>query len=154
MRIPNALPFNFKFIIDRLDRVDGKLRIVDYKTGSDSNEFSDIERLFNGDFKAIFQLMLYSYAYSEKENLIEDIEPNIYKLRTIHSNPENSFGIYEKVGIGKREKFCSYLSKKDMFLEKLSEVINEIFDPNVPFQQAKTDKPCVYCPFSKLCAKK
>ena len=153
LRIPNALPFNFKFIIDRLDRVDGKLRIVDYKTGSDSNEFSDIEKLFNGDFKAIFQLMLYSYAYSEKENLIEDIEPNIYKLRTIHSNPENSFGIYEKVGIGKREKFCSYLSKKDMFLEKLSEVINEIFDPNVPFQQAKTDKPCVYCPFSKLCAK-
>lgn len=153
LRIDGCEPFNFRFIIDRIDRVGGKLRIVDYKTGNDNTEFSDIERLFNGDNKAIFQLMLYSYAYSEKEGITEDIEPNVYKLRTIHSKPENSFGIYIKPTKKDKEKFTSFLSKKDEFLENLSEIINEIFNLEVPFKQTSKKEACIFCPFVKICSK-
>lgn len=153
LRLDGCEPFNFRFIIDRIDRVCGKLRLVDYKTGNDNTEFSDIERLFNGDNKAIFQLMLYSFAYSVKEGISEDIEPNVYKLRTIHSKPGDSFGIYVKPARQVKEKFTSYLSKKDEFIEKLSEIMNEIFDPKVPFKQTSDTRACAFCPFVKVCAK-
>lgn len=48
----DGVSFNFKCFIDRIDFVEGKLRIVDYKTGSDDVQISkpdDFEDLFAPD---------------------------------------------------------------------------------------------------------
>ncbi|MDE7387753.1 MAG: PD-(D/E)XK nuclease family protein, partial [Muribaculaceae bacterium] len=76
-------PFNFTMKIDRIDCVDGVLRLVDYKTGSDSTSFNSVEALIDPskqDRHAIFQLMLYCCAYADfKDDHTTPIKPLIYK---------------------------------------------------------------------------
>ena len=58
--------------IDRVDQYNGVTRLIDYKTGKiDKSKLSWINwESFVGDYKrnALFQLLLYAWAYLENEN--------------------------------------------------------------------------------------
>ena len=41
----------------------------------------------------------------------------------------------------------------DSFLENLERVINEIFDPTVPFHPASDPDTCTRCRFKSLCCR-
>lgn len=148
-------PFNFKYIIDRIDKVDGMVRIVDYKTGGDELETDSISDLFNQNSsgkhkKAILQLLLYCNAYAASNGIKQGIKPVIYKLRDINLSGKDKFDI--KLN---HEIIDNYLStgENDAFLSEVGNVIDEMFNPTVPFRQTEHEKNCQYCQFIELCGR-
>lgn len=142
---------NFIYIIDRVDKVGGTLRIVDYKTGSDKNKFQSVEKSFQDNLKAIIQLFLYCIAYSQKHKYQEDIIPSIYLLKKSASEPKQSFGIYSQEPKKTAILLNGYLDYKQEFEEALSQSLHELFDKDKPFVQVEDAKKCDMCQFSKMC---
>ncbi|TKG97345.1 PD-(D/E)XK nuclease family protein [Puteibacter caeruleilacunae] len=138
--------------IDRVDRVDGKLRIVDYKTGSDKLDFKDVESLFDRDGydrrKAAFQTLMYAWLYQQNHPDAKLIHPAIYQIRDLYAeefNPHIRSYVDDWQNSG-------YASVKQEFEEMITGLIEEIFDPSVPFNQVDVSKnKCSFCPYNKIC---
>lgn len=151
-KINNRHTINFKQIIDRIDRVDNKqrLRIVDYKTGSDETKLNSIEQLFDKDctknIKAIFQLFVYCFYYSYYTGYKGDIQPIIYNYRTLNTTELSPIII-------NNDKLETYLTYKDEFWQHFEQLIDEIFDPEIPFRPATNDAACKYCKLLQFCGK-
>ena len=62
--------------IDRVDRKDKILRVIDYKTGKDQLDFDSIASLFSREGKrnkAAFQTMLYALLYKVEYKMAMDL---------------------------------------------------------------------------------
>ena len=147
---------NFKCFIDRIDKVDGRLRIVDYKTGSDDVKFQDIKKdLFEPKKerrKAILQLLLYCNAYAKHEKYDSAIQPVVYQIKEINKYSNTEF--FVKVGTDTKFNILQdYRTDVDneSFLEEMKSVVGEIFDADKKFTQTKNREKCVYCQFNKIC---
>jgi len=73
--------------IDRVDRVNGKIRVLDYKTGYvKSIVFKQVEELFQKDVKEpkkeILQAMIYTWILSAQSSETA-FQPVIYSLRSL-----------------------------------------------------------------------
>ena len=152
-QLADGLTINYKQIIDRLDCVAGKLRIVDYKTGNDEVKLSDFEQVFDGSKtgghrKAILQIMLYCNAYSEFEKYGGDIMPVIYKIRDVRMLGDGHFSISYK-----NQPVVSYRNGlfDEQFMERIRDIVREIQNPCVPFRQTSVQAKCAYCPFAEAC---
>lgn len=78
-----------KGFIDRMDMKDGKIRIVDYKTGKDKIDFRNIEELFDKEKKdrrkAIMQVLMYAMMVTDEDHLSNPIAPAIYRVQELFS---------------------------------------------------------------------
>ena len=152
-RLDDDLTINYKQIIDRLDKVDGTLRIVDYKTGKDEVNIKSFDSIFDagksgGHQKAVLQILLYCNAYSEKEKYGGDIKPVIYKIRDVRLLGDERFCLkYESNPI------ISYNNSifKDGFMEKIRMIVREILNSDVKFTRTADRKKCLYCQFAEAC---
>ena len=138
--------------IDRLDRKDGIVRIIDYKTGKRDSTFSSVESLFSSKDErrngAVFQTFLYSWILS-KENPGSTIQPLLYYIRDIYQ-PNYSPEIFQSENRKKIrvENFDNYM---EGFGKHITGLINEIFDANVPFSQTDDLEHCKRCPYNEIC---
>lgn len=141
--------FNFKFKADRVDSMnDSVVRIVDYKTGKDATDFTNVEDLFNPkkDKLAILQLLLYCFAYMHEHPEVEQVMPVIYKVSSMKDS-----GI--KNGKAGQYVFSMDNAVAQEFISQMGEVVNAIFDQ--PFTQADDGaKACDYCRFIDYCRRK
>jgi CRISPR/Cas system-associated exonuclease Cas4 (RecB family) len=147
--VNEALSINFKGSIDRIDKVNNAYRVIDYKTGTGKTDFTDIEQLFDASKNnrpyQILQVFTYALFYTP-ENKEFSVAPAIYYLRSIFKdfNPAVS---------------CNKNPINDMtaflpeFTERLNTLIEEIFDPNVPFSQTFNEKNCAWCAFKDVCGR-
>ncbi len=140
---------NFIGFIDRVDEKDNITEIIDYKTGAvpnNVNKFTDLDAEF-ADYKnrkgAIFQTFLYSWAYSKLYNT-KDVKPLVYYIRKLYSDlrPE----IYHDKNIV--ENASDYY---EQFEQLLKEILQEIYNPEIPFSQTENTKHCEYCEFKDIC---
>lgn len=154
MQINDKLSINIKQFIDRIDEItdaDGNkhLRVVDYKTGIDPVKADSVAALFdntNGERpKAIFQLLFYCYAYSKYTGIDRPIMPVIYKMREIING-------VAPIKIGNIEVTDHRLFMPE-FIERFNALVEEIFDPSVPFTPAVSDHSCKFCNFKSLCVR-
>jgi hypothetical protein len=138
-------------IIDRVDTINGKTRIVDYKTGKDSLAFKDFEGLFSDDDKsqnkALLQTLFYTLVY-EKCNNVQGVEPHLYTVKdfskgTIFNKKSKSEHI-ELID----ENLIEFKSKLEL---KMKEKFTELFNPEVPFRQTDNLNACTYCDFKGIC---
>ncbi|MCM1319444.1 MAG: PD-(D/E)XK nuclease family protein [Muribaculaceae bacterium] len=153
---------NMRIIIDRLDRVNlpgapNKLRIVDYKTGSDNLTFGKVDDLFDPkiDRLAIFQLMLYAHIYDQQFSPAKGsgVALSIYKTSTLHNAGADTT---IRGGLG---PVTSHLPYEAYFCTALNAKLDELFDFNIPFSPGKDlpnfseygRKDCSYCSFKNLC---
>ena len=146
---------SLKGFIDRIDEVKGHTRIIDYKTGKGVLQYKSMEQLFDKDLKdrpkAVMQVFMYAHLYlMEFPNKI--IEPGIYYLRNLFGSKFDPDVEYrpsrkEKIRI---DDFSEY---RDDFQKYFDTCLEEIFDPEVPFNQTTTDKPCEWCAFTSICKK-
>ena len=83
-------PIKIKGIVDRIDTVDGKLRIIDYKTG-----VVDIARLKVSNFDVFFdnenhtkalQLFMYALMYAKTNTIKYDFEAGIISFKKLNNN--------------------------------------------------------------------
>lgn len=144
-----------KGFIDRIDEVDGCIRIIDYKSGKGTNVFDSVENLFNKELKerakAVMQVFTYAWMYGEPGHPLP-VVPGIYYMRSLFSERFDS-GVYLKTGVGKRAALSDYALYRDSFEQALRRCLDEIFDRETPFTQTKTEVACAYCAFRQLCGK-
>ncbi len=132
--------------IDRMDRKNNTVRIIDYKTGGDETEWKDstIEDLFNREKelkKSIFQTLLYALLYvrNNPHDANSNVMPGIMGRRQIF-NKDFTFGLKDDVR-----------SELENFEAELARLAGELLDRQVPFDQTKLNKVCAYCSFKGIC---
>ncbi len=137
--------------IDRADIKNGTVRVIDYKTGKDDLSFESVESLFDGEGrhnKAAFQTILYSYVYYlHHGSPQEQIKPGLM-------NRNNLFGSDFKFGLkmGRaREPMDDVRPLLSEFGQRLHSVVEELYNPEVPFRQTTNVKSCMYCSYRALC---
>lgn len=155
-KITDDLTINFKYIIDRIDRLNISspgneyLRFVDYKTGSDKAKSKTIEELFNSAkedrAKAILQLFAYCNAYAEFTGYKGAIQPYLYLFKTINTEHLPALKI-------DKNTIFDYREYNDEFMTHFRHVLVEMFDKNVPFKQAENSHACKYCKFTSICGR-
>ncbi len=153
INIGNNKNLNIGGTIDRLDEKDGVVRVIDYKTGSGDDYFSEVEELFletkHKNKKAIFQTLLYSYII--KSDFPENInfQPGVVWIKKIFTSPDYSL----KKGFGsKKEKLSLQLVEEDYIAEFKSQM-NILFNPQIPFKQTENSDNCKICSYKSICGK-
>ena len=168
-RILSAFPLSdgrrvrLKGYIDRLDEVDRSLRIVDYKTGTEKKmQFATPADLFDrgkglNRQSAVMQVLIYAWML-HAENLTRSLplRPSIYYVRSLFKDAFDP-SIYTK-----EEGQRTYGLLIDDFVGQclpdfeiaMRHVLDELFDPRIPFVQTNEEKSCSYCTFRELCGRK
>lgn len=135
--------------IDRIDKKGNVLRVIDYKTGGDKLKFESIESLFNGDGKrnkAAFQTMLYALLYKANNDVAgREVIPGLL-TRTNLFEETLQFGFTMD-----DEPFGNLMPHVDKFEALLRNLLEEMFNPDVPFKQTKNTDNCEYCPYKQIC---
>jgi hypothetical protein len=127
-------PIKFKGIIDRVDEVDGILRIIDYKSGKVTRtqmRVGDLS-LFISDYKyaKAFQVLLYTFlytkhtAYDKKKN----IQAGVVSFKNLNAG-------FIPVNFTKKKNEIPNLTSDniDSFMEIVQNLLLLIFDQNIPF---------------------
>ena len=145
----------FSGLADRVDMMpDGKIRIVDYKTGSPHHDFASVGALFGDEAPdrnpAVLQTLLYSMTVRRMQQLGElsgsEVYPSLYYVRLMHT-PEYSPMLTDKTG----SNISGYEPWKDEFEKYLGELMSEMFDFSIPYRQCSEKTACNYCDFNELC---
>ncbi|MBN2274467.1 MAG: PD-(D/E)XK nuclease family protein [Bacteroidales bacterium] len=137
-------------IIDRIDRYNGKTRIIDYKTGTGKLFFDGIESLFTSRpskrNEAALQVFLYSYLYQCKfhEN---PVVPCLVYVRESHSH-DFSWMLKDRSDRSEELSFTKYFN---LFEELLKSTLENLIDPSVPFIQTDDEDYCRYCAYRDIC---
>lgn len=139
-------------IIDRTDRKDGLIRILDYKTGKASQTTKDypdlLDRKKKDRPKEIFQTLVYCYL-ERKSGTYDDLEiiPGLYVLRN-HQKGVLDPGIQVNQMLLDREEL--YMEETG---QQLTQLLTELFDPEQSFTATENTQTCRYCRFSQVCGR-
>lgn len=141
--------------IDRIDRVNVSIRILDYKTGHAETTFTTIPALFDGENKkrnkAAFQTLLYCYLFegSDKHKNAEPLMPGIYQVKKLF---DENFDYALNFGEDRRKtKIDNFNTIKEEFISVLRGTIEELFSLDKPFFQTTNLDICKSCPYSQIC---
>ena len=134
-----------KGFIDRIDRVGETTRIIDYKTGRVEQRELKLDSYDqirdSNEFSKGFQLLFYTYLYQKQ-------------------NPENQSSMlpgiisFRNLGAGLLKANFEEAGDKDWpasFEHVLKEILQEIYDPAIPFTKTDEPKNCEYCLFKGIC---
>ena len=133
-------PLHLNGRIDRIDTLNGKVRVIDYKSGkiedkevtfSNKSKQSAISSFSN--CKHATQLIMYCVLYQNKYGKLPDVA-----------------GIYSVIN---QEKGVSHLKSSKLTLEEivslfpvfLEEMIKTLYDPNIPIEHNDKANYCSFC---------
>ncbi|HRY32707.1 MAG TPA: PD-(D/E)XK nuclease family protein [Bacteroidales bacterium] len=140
-------PYRLGGKADRIDRFGNIYIIIDYKTGKvESGELNitDFDHFENpGKSEKSFQMMHYAYLlYHFLEHKPDQIIPGIISMRT----PEQGhFSVKLPEGM---DMFTDGLRRFEALLFGL---LDELFNPDIPFTQTDDLKICGKCPYAPIC---
>ncbi|MBE7178100.1 MAG: PD-(D/E)XK nuclease family protein [Mucilaginibacter polytrichastri] len=143
---------NLYGIIDRVDDVQGRLRVVDYKSGGrDAVRYHTLEELFERDGKkqnkAMLQTLFYVHIYEQVRKRAA-VEPNLYIVRKMDEGTRFHTGTARS---GLVLEADSLEEVKTGFQQELQKILNEIFDPEISFDQTENRDVCAYCAYRQIC---
>ena len=141
--------------IDRMDLKGDTLRIVDYKTGGDAVIAADVEALFTPAEKRpnyIFQTFLYSSLMCNELRRLGKPQKVSPALLYIHRAASDDYNPTVQMGKGKEKTYVDDFSLYEReFRERLTALLEEIFNPDTSFNQTEDVSKCEYCDFKDLC---
>lgn len=139
---------------DRVDVVNGIIRIVDYKTGTVAETIKSVGDLFAEDRKkdtdGWLQTLLYCEAYlSNKPGSV--VRPSVYMIKKL-----NRGLLADKLRIKTDSKsellIDDYSLVREEFKDGLKVLLGTIFSNNEPFLMTREVRSkCSYCPYKALC---
>ena len=144
LKIPGAPAALIKGVIDRVDIREGRLRILDYKTGVEKlSDCNDTNELFTKPgYKLNLQLLLYVLMVRHHFTNLKTLPAvaGIFKLREF----DNDITWLNK-GMPIEDALM------DAFENRLVQLIQEIFNPEIPFAPTSDVKRCKYCDYKVMC---
>ena len=150
-------------IIDRLDQVadadvaEGQvIRVVDYKTGGNPNKAESLEKLFHETVEFehhIFQTILYGTIVESQRHMA--VVPCLFYL---HKSGADDYSPKVKIRRTQVNDIRQPLEEGEQplnaaFEQHLQTLLNEIFDPEVPFRQTSNADACTFCVYKLLCGR-
>lgn len=129
-------PIKISGILDRIDQVDGVLRIVDYKTGMVSSsdlKISDFT-IIKEDYKhtKALQVLLYAYLYCQESNVdfSQPMESGVISFKNLNSG-------FLKVNFAEGRAKDTLITKEkiDEFIVEIKNILTEIFNSEIPFEE-------------------
>lgn len=145
----STLKIKLKGTADRIDRVNGITRIIDYKTGK--VDASDLKKtpaeIFANEKESFpekaFQLMFYQFLANNHPDLFpqpEKVQAGIITFRKLADGflPLNTGDIQPEDMVN---EFQGHLTK----------LLEELFDKTVPFTCTPFEKRCANCNFKQIC---
>ena len=148
----NDLEIRLIGFIDRIDRIGKEWKIIDYKSGVVSasdlkiEEWNDLKE--DPDLTKAFQLFMYAYLFNkEREGKTAGIRAGIISLRKLN---EGYLEVHSPGNDGKNDIPIT-TGDLDEFETILKEILSEVFDFSVPFEQTRDVKRCEFCAFINLC---
>ena len=141
-----------KGTIDRYDQRKNGTHIIDYKTGKINLNFPGMDSLFMVGYddsrekekrEYLFQLLFYALMLNKEKGLQNFILRN-YSVVSPMNDDFDSCVTFEKA---KFEVNTAVLSD---FENRLSGLISDILNKDIPFEQS-VSKKCTYCPFVGIC---
>ncbi len=151
---------NLNGIIDRIDRKaeTNTIRVLDYKTGGDMQQFKALDDLFDRESdkrpKAVFQVLFYAmlYAYTSPKRG-DKVTAGLIKMTELFGQDYNyETGTRIAQGSGK-----SAISIEDVtgilpdFEAGVRTTLEELFNSEIPFSQTPVVEKCLYCAFKDIC---
>jgi ATP-dependent helicase/DNAse subunit B len=157
LTIDSGKQIGLKGIIDRIDKKDGIVRVIDYKTGQDDKVLTSIESLFDRDDKkrnkAAMQTFFYALLYANKNPDADNVVPGIFNSKEMFSK---DFDYHLKMqGEKPTQKTPVYnaLPYLEEFKLGLTNLLEELYSPKVAFDQTEDLKKCSYCPYTEICGR-
>ncbi|WP_298509810.1 PD-(D/E)XK nuclease family protein [uncultured Kordia sp.] len=123
--------------VDRVDELDGVMRIIDYKTGKVSQ--GDVEivdwDLLTQDYKfsKSFQVLAYAYMIHQKQAFQQETEAGIISFKNLQSG-FLKFGTKESARARNKNQVITTETLDD-FLVELKQLILEICNTDIPFTE-------------------
>ncbi|MDR1809451.1 MAG: PD-(D/E)XK nuclease family protein [Prevotella sp.] len=153
--LPSGRRVSLKGFIDRIDEVNGRPRIIDYKTGKGQLVFRSMEQVFDKSAKerpkAVMQVFMYAHLYL-LESPEKPVEPGIYYLRNLFEDKFDAGVVFKPVQ-GNQAKVTDFGEYREAFRQHFDACLEELFDPAVPFTQTPVGKACEWCRFTGICKK-
>ncbi len=133
--------------MDRIESVNDKLRVIDYKTGRVEDKELKVDlisELFgNPVYAKSFQLLMYGYIFAKSSDVADpQMMAAIYPLRKLSEG-------MKYVRIASNETLTSETFKN--FEEQLQVLLTQIVDPKTVFKQTDDTQRCRFCKFISLC---
>ena len=128
--------------IDRLDEQDGRIRVVDYKTGYHVPSIKSMDDVTNtaGKHEGYFlQAFLYSYAVLQNDKPQLPLVPALFYPGKAYKEDYDPTLTIDKNVI---EDFAPLA---DEFYKGLTQVVKQIFSPDYSFTQTPEVKDCANC---------
>ena len=149
-----SIEIQLKGFVDRVDLLDGNIRIIDYKTGMVDKkelvlqEWTDLTD--DPGKNKCFQLLMYAYLLDDAFTVTGAIvEGGIISLKKVKagflpvSTPPGSDGLNKGIDSNSLKSFGDILFG----------ILQEMFDPKVPFDQTENLDICKWCPYINLCGR-
>ena len=122
-------PIKLRGQVDRIDKLNGVTRIIDYKTGNvtaSNLKVPDISTITEEKYSKAIQVLLYAYLYNENFEA-SNLESGIISFKNLKS------GLL-KVDFGKKDHNINQ-ERLDEFIWSIKKLILEIFNVNIPFTE-------------------
>lgn len=139
--------------IDRVDKKEGTVRVLDYKTGRDETEIGQFDNIFNPDVfykfqagrKAGYQTFFYAWLYASKYGQEEAIVPGLINIKQFFAT---DFDYRLKTNGNPIADSRAFLPA---FEAKMRELLEEIFSAEESFTQTEDLRKCSFCDFRGIC---
>jgi len=138
--------------IDRIDKTNGAIRIIDYKTGSNDLVCNSLPEVFDPlkikTLKGMMQNLVYCQVYAINYPDTVTINPYLYIVRDLFKDQ-----IDFRIKIKNEDAFTTGNFKQIQLQvnEQITWLLEEIFDAGTPFIQTKNVKNCEYCDYRFMC---
>lgn len=141
-----------KGIIDRIDRKNGKVRVIDYKSGKDDRNIGSRDAFFDRESykrnKAAMQTFYYAMLYINKHGDAEPIKPGIFNMRELFQED------FDESLIENGEPLEDIRPYMEEFKTQLGVLLEEIFNPADPFTQTEDEDKCRWCDYNGICRRR
>jgi ATP-dependent exoDNAse (exonuclease V) beta subunit len=155
--------------VDRVDIQGQHMRVIDYKTGKVDLEYSDMKKVFgissssspneepsirNKGNRYILQTLLYCWLLENNKTILREqnkhgnsllLAPHLFPMRQLHDTSTQTCVHY------KQGETIDYDRLSNDFITELTNLLEEIFNPTIPFSPTENKDNCKDCYLAQIC---